>query len=169
MNQPPQRPILGWLLPDPHSPPGPGRMQRIAPRGPLRVALLATTTLLTASVAGSAALAAAGTSIAALVIVSALAALALIVVSRGWTIGTYVSDAGYAVRGLLRDNRGTWAQVARIDDAGSRCVIVRADGSRVRTQVTAHGLDFLGRPEAYAIARSRLRRWQADGSAAELR
>jgi len=40
-------------------------------------------------------------------------------------------------------------------------VRVLSDQSLMSTHISRHGLDYVGRPEAYAIARDRLENWWA--------
>jgi hypothetical protein len=159
-----QRRIFAFLWPD--SPQGPVDIQarqdrylRINGRGPLRLALLFSLSLLTFGVG----------LIGALVVVSSptIAALALLGVAlaalvpfmaRCWQVGTYVNDHGVRVITLRQTIRVPWADVTSIESSG-RGIRLRTRSESVKTQIAPRGLDYVGRPEAYAMAVDRIENW----------
>ncbi|MBM3668729.1 MAG: hypothetical protein FJW97_01755 [Actinobacteria bacterium] len=161
-----ERRLFASLWPDPL--PGPvddevrqDRYLRISGRGPVRLLLLMALGLLTFGVGLVGTLVvSASRSITALVVLSAALSTLFLVLARCWQLGTYVNDHGVRVITFRRTIRVPWSRVTSIELTGQR-VRVLSDQSLMSTHISRHGLDYVGRPEAYAIARDRLENWWA--------
>lgn len=159
-----QRRIFAFLWPDP--PPVPvderarqDRYLRVSGRGPVRLVLLVALSLLTFGVGlvGAVAVSARPTAVALVVVAAALAVL-VPVLARCWQVGTYVSDHGIRIITLPRTIRVPWSDVTSLESDGSR-VHLSTQTHSVATHIASSGLDFIGRREAYDIARDRLTNW----------
>jgi hypothetical protein len=159
-----QRRIFAFLWPDP--PQGPvdsqarqARYLRINGRGPLRLALLFSLSLLTFGVGliGSLVVVSSPT-IPALALLGATLAALVPFLMRCWQVGTYVNDHGVRVITLRRTIRVPWTDVTWIESNG-RGIRLGTPSESVVTHIAPHGLDYIARPEAYAIAVDRLENW----------
>jgi len=159
-----QRRIFAFLWPDP--PAGPldrnarqVRFLRVSPRGPLRFVLLGILTLATFAIAllGTLLIVSSPSVTGGVILISALAPL-LALTARAWELGTYVNDEGVRVIRLLSTVGLLWSDVeAVVDTAG--CVSLIGDGRTVPTHVRRMGLDHVGSPQSYDIARDRITNW----------
>lgn len=174
---PVRRPIFWFLWPA--SDPGPldhdavqARWSRVCGRGPWRWAFLLCCTALVITVvsaAVAAVLASPGLLTLMLSIVIALPLIALL--ARAWVAGTYVSDRGIKVSGVLTTVVIPWSEVVAITPApGSRLwgLPWRARGQRIEivwsqdvvaTHVETASPDLWLRPQAFDAARDRLLTW----------
>ena len=172
-----RRPIFWFLWPP--GDPGPlddqavqGRWVRVCGRGPWRWAFLVALTALvitivSASVAAS--LAAPGLLTIMMSVIIAVPLVALL--ARAWVAGTYVSDRGIKVSGVVTTVLIPWREVLSIGaEGGSRLLglPVRVQGKRVvidwseettATHVETASPDLWLRPQAYDAARDRLATW----------
>lgn len=159
-----QRRIFAFLWPD--SPQGPvdaqarqDRYLRINGRGPLRLALLFSLSLLAFGVGIIGALVVVSSpTIAALALLGVTLAALVPLLTRCWQVGTYVSDHGVRVITLRQTIRVPWPDVTSIESNG-RGIRLHTRSESVSTHITPLGLDYIGCPEAYAIAVDRLENW----------
>ncbi|MFM1966864.1 MAG: hypothetical protein RL134_2589 [Actinomycetota bacterium] len=172
-----RRPIFWFLWPA--ADPGPLddkavqiRWVRVCGRGPWRWGFLIGFTALaviTVSAAVAATLADPGLLTLMFSIVIALPLIALL--ARAWVAGTYVSDRGIKVSGVLTTVVIPWPQVRAIDSSSGSRILglpLRAHGQRVEvswaeavtaTHVETASPDLWLRPEAFDAARDRLLTW----------
>lgn len=179
MNRPP-RPIFAflWPSPDPHAPVDDDyrqtRLVRVTPRGPIRLLILALATVVTVFLLTAAVLTAIAAPLSAATFVAAgISATCVGVVLRGWTVGTYVNDAGVIVDTVFRRRSVPWSAVARVACLdgpasllgtplrvpGRRVVLLTTSGQTIETHVQSTSLDLLWRPEAFDVARERMESW----------
>jgi hypothetical protein len=103
-------------------------------------------------------------------LVSGVLALAVVLAvgtltARFGMAGVWVNDAGVRAVTVLRSRTWAWRQVADVRLAASRTtgrrtlLLVLTDGSDVTLPLVEHGLDFLGRAEAFDIATTAVERW----------
>lgn len=159
-----QRRIFAFLWPDPPTGPLDGnarqvRLVRASPRGPLRVVLLGILTLaaFTVALVGALLIVSSPSVTGGLILLCVLAPL-LALTARAWQLGTYVNDEGVRVIRLFSTVGLLWSDVeAVVDTAG--CVSLVGDGRTVPTHVRRMGLDHLGSPQSYDIARDRIANW----------
>jgi hypothetical protein len=160
-----RRPIFWflWPQPDAHAPVDGDyvqeRLVRIPERGPVRVLLLALTTAGLAILTGTSIMAAIGTSWLLLFPVSALIATFLVLTLRGWSVGTYVNDAGIAVQRLFGTRYAQWTEVRSVDDINGRVIVTLRDGQVITTHIARLSADLLGSRERYDMAKLALERW----------
>jgi hypothetical protein len=172
-----RRPVFWFLWPA--GDPGPLdadavqiRWTRICGRGPWRWAFLVVFTALVVtavSAAVAATLASPGVLTLALSLVLALPLVALL--ARAWVAGTYVSDRGVKVSGVLTTVVIPWGEVVAVSPAaGSRLLglPLRSRGERIEitwsqditpTHVESASPDLWLRPAAFDAARDRLLTW----------
>jgi hypothetical protein len=172
-----RRPIFWFLWPA--ADPGPldadavqVQWIRICGRGPWRWAFLigfSALVIITVSSAVAATLADPGLLTVMLSIVIGLPLVALL--ARAWVAGTYVSDTGIKVSGVLTTVVIPWGAVESIDSStGSRLLglPVRVHGERMEvawsdsitvTHVETASPDLWLRPAAFGAARDRLLTW----------
>lgn len=175
-----RRPIFWFLWPA--SEPGPldeqavqSRWLRVCGRGPWRWAFLISTSAVIVTVisaAAAATLARPGILTAMLTVLIAVPLVALL--ARAWVAGTYVSDRGIKVSGVLTTQVIPWGAVQGIDSAPRSRLLglplrVAGTGVRVlwsegaaRTHVESLSPDLWLRPQAYDAARDRLITWQRE-------
>lgn len=165
MTQEHRRPIFGFLWPraDPNAPVDEQyvqvRLVRVPGRGPLRIAILVAATVGLTMLTGTALTAAIGTSWLLLFPVSALIATFLVLLLRGWSLGTYVNDAGIAVQRLFRTDSARWSEVRTVTDESGLVIVTLRDGRRLSTHISSRSLDLLGRAEQFDMAKLALQRW----------
>lgn len=100
-----------------------------------------------------------------------------VLVARLYASGVYVNDGGVRVVTPRRTLTAPWSEVVDVSEVAGRqgvlglpvpavpghaVVLTLRDLGPVRTQVTSVGADFLGRPEAYAMASGSVERWWRD-------
>ena len=156
------KPIFGflWPKPDPNAPVDDAvvqtRLLRVPHMGVVHGFLLALLTVLVAVLFGGQLLAAVGGPVWVMLATSLLVAVIGLLLARAWVVGTYVNDAGFVVRRMLSSTRGSWSEVASVDDDGTQVRIAFTDGTSVRTHVARRGIDILGSAEVYDAARLQL-------------
>ena len=135
------------------------RLLRIPARGPWRLVMLIGATW--GLVIGSAALllAASTAPLPLLFAIGATLATAVLALLRGWVVGTYVNDEGYAIRRISCTNSGRWEAGNRVSIIGSTAFIIRRDGSLVATHISSRSLDLWLRPVAFGASVDLLERW----------
>ncbi len=158
-----QRPLLGFLWPQPEVPRDgdavQSRLIRVPARGPARLALLVLASLGLVVVTASALLAAIGTTWWLVLPAAAVIATFWVLLLRAWTVGTYVNDLGVVDQRLLGVGAARWSAVSRVDDVDGRVVVTTRDGRVFETHVRLRSLDIWGRAERYDIAKTALRNW----------
>lgn len=97
-----------------------------------------------------------------------------VLVARIYASGVYVNDHGLRLVTARRTLTVPWSEVVDVSEVSGRLgvlglplpaargravVLTLRDLGPVRTQVTSVGADFLGRPEAYAMASGSVERW----------
>ena len=172
-----RRPIFWFLWPTPD--PGPldadavqTRWLRICGRGPWRWAFLIALTavvVVVVSAAGAATLAQPGLLTIMFTIVIGVPLVALL--ARAWVAGTYVSDRGVKVSGVLTTVVIPWSDIDDIRTSpGSRLlglplrvagetVDIAWRGGVAPTHVESLSPDLWLRPQSFAAARDRLSTW----------
>jgi hypothetical protein len=158
-----QRPIFGFLWPSrPQQLDGAAeqrRLIRINGRGPLRILLLSLVTLATAALVGSVLLAAASVGWVLVLMSAFVCASVLVMLLRGWVLGTYVNDEGFAIQRLFGADVGVWRNVYRVHARHGTWYIDLLDGTEIPTHIDVRNIDFVGRPQAFDMAGLRLQRW----------
>lgn len=158
-----QRPIFGFLWPTRvqalDGAAEQRRLIRINGRGPLRVLLLIIVTLATAALVGTVLLAAASVGWPLIVMSAFVCATVLVLLLRGWVVGTYVNDDGYAIQRLFGADVGVWRNVYRVQPHNGTWYIVLLDGTELPTHISVRNIDLLGRQQAFDMAGLRLQRW----------
>lgn len=172
-----RRPIFWFLWPA--SDPGPldgdavqARWTRICGRGPWRWAFLIGLTALVVITASAAVAATLSDPAPLTILLGAVIAVPLVaLLARAWVAGTYVSDRGVKVSGVLTTVVLPWTDIVTISAApGSRLLgmPVRIAGERVEiassdattaTHVETASPDLWLRPQAFDAARDRLLTW----------
>jgi hypothetical protein len=158
-----QRPIFGFLWPA-RAQPLDGdaeqrRLIRLNGRGPLRLLLLFVATLGTAALVGTVLLAASSVGWVLVLMSAFVCASALVLLLRGWVVGTYVNDDGFAIQRLFGADVGVWRHVSQVQARNGIWFIHLLDGTALPTHVSTRNLDLLGRPQAFDMAGLRLQRW----------
>lgn len=148
--------------------------------GPLRALVIALATIgcvllaLSGAVVVSAS-SALGTRTVLAVVTLGVLGLGLWLTSRGMTAGVAVRDAGLRLTTWRTRTEVEWRQVSDIrrittlqrlagtpaHREGELVEVVLKNGRAVRSPVAEHGVDFVGRPEAYEIAATALIDWWA--------
>ena len=163
MTEEPPRPIFWFLWPPAQAPLDHDyrqtRLIRIPPRGPWRLILLVGAALVCIILGGVSIMAAIGAGIFPVVLAGAVLASAVVILLRGWSIGAYVNDDGFAIRRLLRSESGRWSSVDRIDRDLNRVTLRMKDGTAIKTGIAEHSLDTWLRPEAYDAAAIQIENW----------
>ncbi|MFC5149826.1 hypothetical protein [Streptomyces aureoversilis] len=144
--------------------------------GPWRVGVTALLLLLASYVLFAAMIIAVAGSLPGAGICVAVAVLVITLAVRLVRAGVWVSEHGLRHVGLLSAKTVPWAEVTAVRTAqqpvrwlglprtvqGQAVVVERAGGSPLPTLVTDHGADFLGRPQAFAMACDAVEGWAAD-------
>jgi hypothetical protein len=99
-----------------------------------------------------------------------LAALWVIGAGRILEMGVYVAANGLLIRGLLRNRRLSWQEIAHVRlhkathkiggfeiESGMTVLIERRDGSTINTELWAQGVDFHKRPKVFRAVYHELR------------
>jgi hypothetical protein len=93
----------------------------------------------------------------------------MIAITRFFAIGVYVNDAGVRIMTLRTVVVYPWRLVADVsttgnpaDGQGGRVIITVRDVGPLATPVHRSSPDFLGRPEAFAMASLAIERWWRD-------
>ena len=163
MTEEPRRPIFWFLWPAPKTAVDSQyqqvRMIRLPARGPWRLALLVGATLLIIMLGGVAIMGSAGAGPIPVLITGAVLASALLILSRGWSTGTYVNDAGFAIRRMFISHVEPWANLVGFDRTGERIVLHLTDGSTIKTGIAKNSLDTWLRPSAYDAAAIAFENW----------
>lgn len=163
MTEEPRRPIFWFLWPPTNTAVDSAfsqvRMIRIPARGPWRLILLVGATLLIVMLSGIAIMGSAGAELFMVLITGAAIASALLVLLRGWSTGTYVNDAGFAIRRMFFSHLGTWSSLVSTDRTGDRMVLYLSDGSTVKTTIAKNSLDTWLRPTAFDAAAIAFENW----------
>ncbi|GDX31296.1 hypothetical protein LBMAG15_02300 [Actinomycetes bacterium] len=134
-------------------------MIRLPARGPWRLALLVGATLLIIMLGGVALMGSAGAGPIPVLITGAVLASALLILLRGWSTGTYVNDAGFAIRRMFISHIEPWANLVGFDRTGERIVLHLTDGSTIKTGIAKNSLDTWLRPSAYDAAAIAFENW----------
>ena len=168
MREPVRKPIFTMFFTPKPNQPGLGQLKwlRIPARGPLRVMTLLLASILTASWVGAALFAvAASRNLTQLAVGLAIVFLTLPLLAigiRGWTVGTYVNDAGVKISRWWSTNYLPWQQIQSVDvtsaTGGERVVCVTQVGD-VATTVSRRSPNMWGRPHTWLSARDRLHLW----------
>ncbi|MDA3021797.1 MAG: hypothetical protein O2943_03885 [Actinomycetota bacterium] len=165
MSTAPNRPIFWFLWPQEKTAVDGDfrqiRMLRIPARGPWRLILLVAATLLLVMLGGVAIMGSAGAGLFPVLLTGAVLASALLVLLRGWSIGTYVNDAGFAIRRMFTSTIGSWSSVVNTDRTDGQVVLHLVDGSTVSTHIARNSLDTWLRPSAYDAATISIENWSA--------
>lgn len=187
MTQEPRRPIFWflWPRPDPHRPLDGDVVQtrwvRVTRQGPWRLAFLIPFTLLVVVTALLGVFASVfqpdtGSRVFAALLTASIAVAVIWLVMRAWVVGTYVNDAGVRITRTFTAVLVPWEHVLEIYRGPGRARflglpfhvqavrvdLVLDDGEVVRTDLTSVSPDLWGRPEAFDMASSRLRRWRQE-------
>jgi cytochrome c biogenesis protein CcdA len=94
----------------------------------------------------------------ALAVVGITLAGLVTMLARSWQVGTYVSDHGVRDITFRRTTQVPWSDVTSIE-SDRRRVQLNTRFDSVSPHVARHGLDFIGRHEAYDMAVDRLTNW----------
>jgi hypothetical protein len=99
-----------------------------------------------------------------------IAAGVAITVARFFAVGVYVNDAGVRILTMRAMAVYPWRLVADVSTTsrggvGDRVVITVRDVGPVATPVHRRNMDFLGRPEPFAMASLAIERWWRDAGA----
>jgi hypothetical protein len=93
----------------------------------------------------------------------------MIAITRFFAVGVYVNDAGVRIMTLRTVVVYPWRLVADVsttgnpaDGQGGRVIITVRDVGPLATPVHRSSPDFLGRPEAFAMASLAIERWWRD-------
>ncbi len=159
----PRRPIFWFLWPPANTAVDAEfrqvRLIRIPARGPWRLLLLVVFTLLLVMFGGVAIMASVGAGLMPVLLTSAALASALLILLRGWAIGTYVNDDGFAIRGMFTLRMGSWSSVVDIERSAGRVALKLTDGSTVGTHIARNSLDTWLRPSTYDAAAIAIENW----------
>lgn len=165
MNREPPQPLFGALWPRPDRDAGTDdeyrqvRLIRVPGRGWARLLGLALASAGLVTVAGSALLATLGAGPLITVLNSAAIASATLALLRGWTVGTYVNDAGFVVRQFWSTRSGRWEEVSDLVVEPDRVLLILA-GKQIPTTVRRWSADTLGNQGRYRDAADVLNRWR---------
>ncbi|MGP4112479.1 hypothetical protein ACTWP5_16405 [Streptomyces sp. 4N509B] len=144
--------------------------------GPWRVALAALTLLIAAYLLISAVIIALAGSLAGAEVAAGAALLGIAYALRLLRMGVWVSARGLRRVGLLTTRTLRWREVSRVSTVqqpvkwlgtprsvqGQALLIERRRGEPLRTLLTDHNADFLGRPQAFDRAADVLEAWAAE-------
>lgn len=133
-------------------------MIRVPSRGWARLAFLLVTSVGLVTLAGSALLAGLGAGLVIAFLNSSAIASATLALLRGWTVGTYVNDAGFVIRRFWSTRSGPWTAVSDLAFDHDRVLLVLA-GERIPTTVCRWSADILGSESRYHQAADVLDRW----------
>jgi hypothetical protein len=164
MNRQPQRPLLGFLWPQPDRDAGVDedyrqvRMIRVPGRGWARLVGLVIASVGLVTLAGSALLAGLGAGLLITTLNSSVIASATLALLRGWAVGTYVNDAGFVVRRFWSTRSGRWSAVSDLLVEHDRVLIVLA-GEPIPTTLSRWSVDILGSESRFHQAVDVLGRW----------
>ncbi len=164
MNRENQRPLLAFLWPqaDRNAEVDDNyrqvRLIRVPNRSWVRLAFLLVASVGLVTLAGSALLAGLGAGLVIAFLNSAAIASATLALLRGWTVGTYVNDAGFVIRRFWSTRSGPWSAVSDLVFERDRLLLVLA-GERIPTTVSRWSADILGNEGRYHQAADVIDRW----------
>ncbi len=152
------------------------RWQRPYPLGPWRVAIASLLLVLTAYVLFAAVIVEAAGSSSNAVVMLGSGVLVTAFTLRLLRVGVWVSGDGLRLVSLLRTTTLPWGEVGVVRTAqqpvrwlglprtvqGQALVVRRADGTELRTLLTDHNPDFLGRVETFDVAADAIEGWATD-------
>ncbi|KWT57076.1 hypothetical protein ADL21_36585 [Streptomyces albus subsp. albus] len=160
--------------PLPHA--GPDHWRRPYRPGPGRVGTAALFLLLASFVLLSAVIIVAAGALPAAAVCTGVALVIIALAVRFLRVGVWVSAHGLRQVELLRTTTLPWSEVAAVRTVqrpvrwlglprtvqGQALVVERRGGAALRTLVTDHNGDFMGRPEAFERAADVLEAWAAE-------